>query len=709
MAEALEGPVVVLAGAGTGKTRAITHRIAHGVGSGAHDPRRTLAVTFTTRAAGEMRTRLRQLGVDGVQVRTFHAAALRQLRYFWPRLDGGAFPELIPSKVRLVADAARRCGLPTDTASIRDLTADIEWAIVNFLSGPSIGARAAEVSRTLSAEGGAVASALTAYEQIKFDRGLVDFDDILLIMASALEQKPFVADEVHKAYRWFTVDEYQDVNPLQQRLLRFWLGERDDLCVVGDPNQTIYTFTGATPRYLQEFTTTYPQATEVRLVRCYRCTPEIVGLANGVIAKAKQVEGAVKDPLVLRSQRDAGPAPTITAYGDEIEEAEQVAKRARAYIDEGVPSRDIGVLFRINAQSAVLEEAFAEVGVPVVLRGTERFFDRAEVREGVTRLRGAARSGEVTGTLGEAVRAVLGAAGWSALAPRSTGAVRERWESLSALVTLADELGEQLGESLAAFVVELDSRAELQHAPIADGVTLASVHAAKGLEWRVVFVVGCSEGLMPPPYAETPEQIEEERRLAYVAITRAADALHLSWARARQPGGRGNRSVSRFLLEAGVISGGKAGGSVRRGRSTARAERKARGPARCRVCRKGLVTAEERTLGRCRTCPSDLNDELLEGLREWRLSESRERSVPAYVVFTDVTLVAIAEQQPTDEDALLEIPGIGPKKLEAYGETILSLVQQHAADTGPSGVGLRQVDDQALVRDDDGERGTDDA
>jgi DNA helicase-2/ATP-dependent DNA helicase PcrA len=678
VAEALEGPVVVLAGAGTGKTRAITHRIAYGVETGAHDARRTLAVTFTTRAAGEMRSRLRNLGVEGAQVRTFHAAALRQLRYFWPRLSTGTFPELIPSKARIVAEAARRCSLPTDAASVRDLSADLEWAKVNFLYGPALAEQAARVSRTLSAEGPAVASVLTAYEQIKTDRGLLDFEDVLLVTAGALAERPDIADEVRTTYRWFTVDEYQDVNPLQQRLLELWLGDRDDVCVVGDPHQTIYTFTGATPRYLETFRATYPQATEVRLVRCYRCTPEIVSLANGVIAKAAPDNRAPTAPLVLRSQRPSGVAPVVTAYGDDVEEAESVARRARDCIRDGVAARDIGVLFRINAQSEVLEEAFAEVGVPVVLRGTERFFDRPEVREAVTRLRGAARSGAETGSLGDEVRGVLASAGWSAEAPRTTGAVRERWESLSALATLADELAEGLGDSLSAFVAELDARAEVQHAPVADGVTLASMHAAKGLEWKVVFVVGCSEGLMPLQHAETPAQIEEERRLAYVAITRAADALHLSWARARQPGGRGHRSVSPFLVDAGAVAAGESSGSVQRGRGKSKGERSRKGPARCRVCRKGLVTAEERTLGRCRTCPSNLNEDLLEALREWRLAESRERGVPAYVVFTDVTLVAIAEQQPTDDEALMEIPGIGPKKLDTYGAAVIDLVARHA-------------------------------
>ena len=677
VAEALHGPVVVLAGAGTGKTRAITHRIAHGVTTGEHDPRRTLAVTFTTRAAGEMRSRLRMLGVEGVQVRTFHSAALRQLRYFWPRLSSGEFPELLPAKARLVAEAASACSLPTDTATVRDLAGDLEWAKVNFLTGDALAARAAQVRRSLSVDAEQLGAVQQAYEQAKARRGLLDFEDILLATAGALAERPDIADEVHSAYRWFTVDEYQDVNPLQQRLLDLWLGERDDLCVVGDANQTIYTFTGATPGYLTGFRSRYSDATEVRLVRCYRCTPQVVSLANAVISAAP----AATSTLVLRSQRDAGPEPTIDACADDVDEAATVVRRVRRHIDAGVPLRDIAVLFRINAQSAELEDAFAETGIPVVLRGTERFFDRPEVREAITRLRGAARGGDLDGPLGEQVRAVLAAAGWSAEAPRTTGAVRERWESLSAVAALADESAVELGDSLTSFIRELDARAEAQHAPVAEGVTLASIHAAKGLEWSVVCVVGCSDGLLPLQYAETPEQIEEERRLAYVAITRAADHLHLSWAAARQPGGRPVREISPFLTAAlGQAAGGgargPARGSVSAGSRTPRRERGQRAPARCRICRKALVTGRERTLGRCDACPSAVNEELLDALREWRLETSRAKSVPAYVVFTDATLLAIAEQQPRDLGALESIPGIGPMKLAAYGPDLLDLIQR---------------------------------
>ncbi len=668
VALAVEGPVVVLAGAGTGKTRAITHRIAYAAAVGAHDPRRSLAVTFTNRAAGEMRARLRTLGVEQASVRTFHGAALRQLRYFWPRVSGLQFPELIPSKARVVAEAASACGLATDTAFVRDLSSDIEYAKASELTPREIGQPQSPVDREWSADAADIARVLDAYEEIKTRRGLLDFEDVLLVMVGILQSRHEVAEEVRGVYRWLTVDEFQDVNPVQRHLLDLWRGDRDDLCVVGDSSQTIYSFTGATPAYLLDFPQQFPGATEVRLVNCYRCTPPIVDLANAVIAQAPTAS-----TIRLRAMRPGGPQPSIDVHDDDIAEAAAVASRIAALVESGTRPRDIAVLFRINAQSADLEEALASQSIPVAVRGVERFFDRPEVREGITRLRGAARAGEGAGDLPAEVRAVLGSAGWSPERPRGVGAVRERWESLTALVTLADEHA-SLG--LPEFVAELDRRAEAQHAPTAEAVTLSSLHAAKGLEWEHVFIVGCSDGLLPLQRAEGAEHVDEERRLLYVGITRARSSLRLSWARARQPGGRATRQPSRFLkgADASVLDGSAA--SVRAGTRPRRAERAGRrGPARCRVCGKGLVTAPERTLGRCRTCPADFDAELWEQLRRWRSGVARTREVPAYVVCTDATLMAIVERRPATLDALADIPGIGPAKLEAYGAAILAELQ----------------------------------
>ncbi len=667
VAETLEGPVMVLAGAGTGKTRAITHRIAHGVLTGAHDPHRTLAVTFTNRAAGELRSRLRELGVDGVQARTFHAAALRQLRYFWPRVSDRAFPELVSSKAAIVAGVLSANGVSPDTSMVRDVSADIEWARVNFLDQHTIGS--ATINRQLSIEAEVFTRVLADFEQAKADRGVIDFEDVLILLAGMLSSDESISREVRGAYRWLTVDEFQDVNPVQHALVKLWLGDRDDICVVGDPSQTIYSFTGARSDFLLDFPREFPDSTTIRLVRCYRCSPQIVALANGVIHMGSSSRQAV----TLRSEQPSGPPPRIDAFDDDPAEAAAVAQRIGALIESGERPRDIAVLYRINAQQVEMESALAQAGVPMTVRGSERFFERPEVREAVTRLRGAARSEAGVEPLVDQVIDVFSAMEWSTRQPTTTGAVRERWESLAAIVELARE---SQAASLSDFVEQLDARAAVSFAPVADGVTLASIHAAKGLEWRSVFVIGCSDGLLPLQHADGPESIEEERRLLYVAITRAECELGLSWARARQPGGRPTRSVSRFLTSFAEAPPDSA--SVQGRRSSAMREatraRKRRGPGSCRTCGKALVTPGERTIGRCRSCPATFDESFFEALREWRRTQASSQGVPAYVVFTDATLIAIAEQLPGDVESLSAIPGVGPAKLEAYGATVMDMV-----------------------------------
>ena len=387
-AQAVRGPVCILAGAGTGKTRAITHRIAYQVRTGAVPPGQLLAVTFTARAAGELRTRLRKLGAQGVQARTFHAAALRQLQYFAPRVLGGAMPDVLDNPLRLVGNSAARLRLRMDRAELRDVAAEIDWAKA-VLAGPAdYPERARAAGRDVPTTPDTVADVYTEYEQAKRRAGVVDFADLLMIMAGALEEYRDVAQEVRARYRHFVVDEYQDVSPLQQRLLDAWLGGRDDLCVVGDANQTIYSFAGASPEHLLGFRRRFPEAVVVRLERDYRSTPQVVGLANRLVAAGGT--GA----LTLIGQRADGPEPEFAEFDDEPAEAARVAAECRRLIDEGVPAAEIAVLFRINAQSEVYERALADVRVPYVLRGGERFFDRAEIREARLLLRGAARADE---------------------------------------------------------------------------------------------------------------------------------------------------------------------------------------------------------------------------------------------------------------------------------------------------------------------------
>jgi DNA helicase-2/ATP-dependent DNA helicase PcrA len=663
----------VLAGAGTGKTRAITHRIAYAVHSGVQQPQRVLAVTFTARAAGEMRTRLRGLGVQGVQARTFHAAALRQLHFFWPQAVGGAAPEVLSQKAPAVAEAASRLRMQFDRTAIRDLAGEIEWAKVNLLTPQSYAAAARRAGRDpAGVDLTAMARLFEAYDDVKQTRGVIDFEDVLLLTVGMLEEREDIARAVRQQYRHFVVDEYQDVNALQQRLLELWVGERDDLTVVGDPAQTIYSFTGASPRHLLEFPKRHPDAQVVRLVRNYRSSPQVVRLANLVIGAG--VEAARNGAVQLRAEGAAGPEPVLTSHPDDPTEAAAVARRIKALVDAGRPASEVAVLFRINAQSEAFESALADAGVPYLVRGGERFFSRKEVRDAILLLRGAARSDDGDKPLGHLARDVITGAGWSPEPPSSGGAVRERWESLAALAALADDLAAADPEArLPQLVAELDRRAAEQHAPAVQGVTLASLHAAKGLEWDTVFIVGCSEGLIPISMAEGPAAVEEERRLLYVGLTRARRDLHISWAEARTPGARSTRRPSRFLAAAADVLGqevSRQAAPTRARRSSAKVAR----IAHCRGCGDELVTAAQRKTGRCDTCPPSYDEATFERLRTWRLAVAREQSVPAYVVFTDATLTAIAERVPSDDAELAAISGVGARKLALYGAAVLAVV-----------------------------------
>ena len=660
------GPVCVLAGAGTGKTRTITRRIAHLVRTGHVAPGQVLAVTFTARAAGELRTRLRALDVSGVQARTFHAAALRQLRYFWPRAVGGPPWPLLESKMRVVGQAAARLRAETDAESLRDYAGEIEWAKSSLIVPEEYPTAAARLRRSTPGPAKQVAAVYAGYEALKNQAERLDFDDLLLHTAAALEENGDIAEEFRDRYRCFVVDEYQDVTALQQRVLDAWLGERDDLTVVGDANQTIYTFAGASPRYLLEFPRRFPETVLVRLHRDYRSTPQVVAAANQLIATARSRPAGTR--LRLVGQLPAGPEPEFTEHDDERAEAATVARRITELIADGTPASEIAVLFRINAQSEAYEQALTDVGVPYQVRGGERFFHRPEVRRAMSVLRtvelGAAEPRH--GTLPDAVRAALTPIGLTA-EPPGGAAQRAQWESLLALVELAEELAVvEPAADLRRFNMELDARADAAHPPTVQGVTLASMHAAKGLEWDVVFLVGLADGTLPIQHADGDDTaIEEERRLLYVGITRARRRVLLSWALSRQPGGPRRRRRSRFLHglipdhhRASLVAAPVRGGAK----------------PRCRICGSPLLGAEAMKLRRCGDCPSDIDLELLDRLKTWRSAEAGKQQVPAYVVFTDATLAAIAEHRPSDRAGLVGIPGIGARKLERYGGAVLELI-----------------------------------
>jgi DNA helicase II / ATP-dependent DNA helicase PcrA len=646
------GPVCVLAGAGTGKTRAVAHRIAYLAATGQISPGRVLAVTFTTRAAGELRGRLRQLGalvpgagLEQVQARTFHSAALRQLTHFWPSTIGGQPPRVLDSKISLLAEAARRTRVRAGLTELRDAAAEIEWAKVTQVRPDDYATASSSAGRSGPFDGATLGRLYAGYEALRTERNLVDFESVLELTAAIVAEYQEAARSVRDRYAFFVVDEYQDVNPLQKLVLDVWLGGRDDICVVGDPRQTIYSFTGASPAYLTGFTTEYPDATVIRLVRNYRSTPEVVTLANKVAAGKESPLTPQQPAAALIAQRPPGPPPQLTEYPDEPAEAAAIARQAASLISAGAVSGEIAVLVRTNAQTEPLEQALARAGVPFQIRGAERFFDRAEVRQAVGLLRAAARSASADDDPAGQIRPVLASLGLTPQPPGGRGTARERWESLEALALLAaDFFAANQGASLADLAAELVLRSAIGHAPAAAGVTLASLHAAKGLEWDTVFLAGLTDGTVPIIYAQTAEAIEEERRLLYVGVTRARERLFLSWSLARAEGGRRTRKPSRFL---DGLTGARPNA---RGKSPAGREKRAGGqPA------------------------VDPDDPLFARLRAWRLSTAREASVPAYVVFSDATLQSIAALRPATVAQLAAVPGVGAVKLDRYGAAVLEL------------------------------------
>jgi len=547
VAEELRGPVCVLAGAGTGKTRAITHRIAYGVATGTYAPEAVLALTFTTRAAGEMRTRLRELGAGPVQAQTFHAAALKQLGHFWPIIVGVNAPKILESKSRPLTESATKLGLKLDTATLRDLASEVEWRKVSNLTLANYEKRAHSRNLPGSLSVSQVIDLMQAYEDLKDERAQIDMEDVLLLTAGMLETEPTVAMEVRDRYRFLVVDEYQDVSPLQHHLLDLWMGDRRDLCVVGDASQTIYSFTGATSEFLLGFGTTYPDANIIKLETNYRSTTPIVTSANALM---RDRPGA----LTLKAAEAGGPEPDLTVYPDDAAEARGVAAAIAAEIQGGTLPENIAVLYRINVQSLALEQALNDLGISTVVHGATRFYELPEVKQAILALRGASVS--VSGEpLFKSVSDVLRSVGWSQEPPAGTGAIRAKWEALNALMVVADEA--PAGMSFRAFTDELLARQAAKHEPTLHAVTLASVHSAKGLEWDSVHVIGLSEGLFPISYAQTLDAVSEERRLLYVAITRARKKLSLSWAQ-QATGRQTQRERSRFVSEIGMRTPGAA-------------------------------------------------------------------------------------------------------------------------------------------------------
>jgi len=532
------GPLCVLAGAGTGKTRALTHRIAYGIQEGHYQPDHVLALTFTAKAASEMGTRLQGLGVRGVAARTFHSAALRQLQHFWPTVAGGRLPDISGSKGRLVAQALESLHLGVDTAILRDIAADIEWRKVHGLTIEQYQTQRqgtpGDVPGGMSIE--AMASIHERYERVKDEASRIDFEDVLLATVGLMEENSQVLEKVRAQYSALLVDEYQDVSPLQQRLLDLWIGPREDVVVVGDASQTIYTFAGASSHYLLDFPTRYPGARVVKLEKNYRSTPEIVDAANSVV---RGKPGA----LTLDPVSASGEPLHRHVAADDAGEAQYVATVVAEKIGHGVAPDDIAVLMRFGAQSLAIENALRQKSISYRVRGATAFFEEPHIKRAVMEIRGAFVAG-VSGNLVSVVEDILFGLGLGPEAPDHHGAERSRYEDLAALRDLARAQAPNV--TLAGFSEELAERSAAGDAPTLGALTLTTVHSAKGREWPVVFMIGLAEGQFPISYARSEEQIEEERRLFYVGITRAQRELYLSFAE-RSKEGSSQRQMSRFL------------------------------------------------------------------------------------------------------------------------------------------------------------------
>ena len=535
-AESLVGPTCILAGAGTGKTRTVTHRIAYGISKGYYSANRVLALTYTNRAAGELRARLRQLGVGAVSVKTFHAAALAQLEFFWPQFSGVPAPAVLQSKARLISEVADSVKIRLDAGALRDFAAEIEWRKYSMLSMSEYAALVKSRPKVAGLSPAKNLELQQAYEDAKVKAQKVDWEDVLVLTLGMLRAEPRALAHVQQQYRFFTVDEYQDISPLQHALLDVWLGNHSDLCVVGDPNQTIYSFTGATSEYLQNFGSRYQDANVIQLTRNYRSTQQIVSFANRLTIDSSSVEP-------LRSEGEIGLAPRSLSFATVADECAALVAGIRTKLDQGVKPSDIAVLYRVNGQSESIENALSNAGIDYQVRGGERFFNRPEIQNAIRAVRAESIS-PTDKPLYQTVTDICRSLGWQTQQPPEKGSAREKWESLNSFLAITEELAE--GATILDFAKELDERQRSQHEPIKAAVTLSTIHAAKGLEWGFVFIIGLTEGYLPISYAQTEAEIREEQRLLYVGLTRARKELTLSWAR-RDANSTRDRESSRFL------------------------------------------------------------------------------------------------------------------------------------------------------------------
>ncbi len=631
---ATSGPVAILAGAGTGKTRVISHRVAYAVATRVVDPKRILVVTFTEKAATEMKHRLSRLGLPGVAASTFHSAAKRQLEFYWPRLHGQPLPNVLDSKLGIVIPLARQLPGGYKFTPAKDLADEIEWAKARRIGPGEYAAEAARAHRESPIPADVFQTVYRRYEQGKQRAGVIDFEDMLSLAVDLYETDADAAALVRQRYDWFSVDEYQDTNRLQEDLLRLWLGDRRDLCVVGDENQTIYSFTGATADYLTTFKDRYPGCRVINLTQNYRSTPQILALANRLIASSGQ----------LRATLDDGSEPSLVAYANGAQEESAIVAAIRQHASRQMQLTEIAILVRTNAQLVPFESALTRAGIPFTVRG-QRFFARAEVRAA----RQALSSGRATGTLEEVLaarwRTILG---FDEQEPSGPGAeARDRHASLLTLLGIARELvAREPDATVTDYLTELQRRDGDEAAAGGAGVVLSTYHRAKGLEWDVVFLPMLEDGTLPSRQSLSDDAaVREERRLLYVGITRARKQLAVSWAaqRLNPKGGVARAKPSRFIAELHP-------GRVMRPTAATAVPPAGAAPA------KGAAA------------------DLYEALRSWRIKRARTDGVPAYVVADNKTLTAVATERPMNAAELLAVPGMGPHRVATYGAEMLQII-----------------------------------
>lgn len=657
---ATSGPVAILAGAGSGKTRVISHRAAYAIATDVVAADQVLVVTFTDKAATEMVARLGGLGLPGVTARTFHAHALRQLRHYWPLRHGGdTLPELLDSKLPLIVPLVRALPGNYRFTPAKDLADEIEWAKSRRLTPTSYGRAVAGSPTTPEREPPIPVDlferVFAGYERARQRARRIDFDDLLVETIDLLESDAEAAETIRARKSWLSVDEYQDTSPLQQRLLELWLGERRDICVVGDEDQTIYTFTGATSTFLTGFAERYPDARILSLTRNYRSTPQILALANNLLGSAGREKRLV-------ATRPDGPEPTVLRHGTEAAELAAVARWIRDRVGEGVPPSEVAVLVRMNAQLAPLEAELTRAGIAYQVRGV-RFFDRTDVRGAIDLVRRAGFDSTGT-TLTTDIRRLWGERLGYSDDPVAGQAGEEARERTAALDTLLDILGTLLRSDaragVSAYLAELERRRAAERTDSPDGVNLLTYHRAKGLEFDAVVLPALEEGLLPIRQAfDDDDALAEEARLLYVGITRARRHLALSWAAEREQKGRTvRRQPSRFLADL-----------------RPRGERRVTQlPDRFAADQGARRTASTAAAANPYGMADD--DPLFAALRAWRTARAQEDAVPPYVVAHDKTLAAIAELKPPSAAALRRIPGIGPAKVEAYAADILEIVRR---------------------------------